>query len=63
MANQARRITSQYPGSCLTCEEPYSAGDEVEWCPGVGCWHPDCDPPRNLATYVKDAASKKKFGH
>lgn len=58
----ATQIIAQYPGTCLTCEEPYAAGDTVNWQRGAGCWHTDCLPPLNLATYVKGHETRRALG-
>lgn len=50
----AFRITVDFSTTCLTCEEPIEPGERAWWVPKVGCWHRDCDPPRNLAAYRKE---------
>lgn len=52
-------ITAKYPGTCLTCEEPFKAGDAVCWETGVGCWHAECAKPKNLAAAKKTVARRK----
>lgn len=60
MSGQAREITAKFPGVCLTCEEAYEVGDTINWVPGVGAWHGDCLPPRNLKAYAKEAAERPR---
>jgi len=50
----ARLITVSFNAPCLTCDARVHAGEQAWWIPQVGCWHEDCKPPRNLATYIKD---------
>lgn len=57
--DEARLIQARYDGACLTCEGSYAIGDKVHWVRAVGCWHEDCDPPRNLATYIRDRDAPK----
>lgn len=54
---KAIRIVANHAAPCLTCEEPIEPGEEASWVRGVGVWHLDCPPPKNLATYVRDAAA------
>lgn len=55
-------ITAQYAGMCLTCEEDYDIGEKVYWEPGVGCWHTDCDVPRNLQAEQRTTAERQRLG-
>lgn len=48
----ARRIG--YDTECLVCEEAIHAGDIVIIEPGIGAWHSDEDPPRNLDLYRRE---------
>lgn len=45
---------------CLTCEEPITEDDKAYVEPGVGAWHEDCDPPRNLALYKRERDTKTR---
>ena len=42
------------PNWCLTRETPIEPGERTEREPGVGVWHADCDPPRNLSLYRRE---------
>ena len=39
---------------CLTCEGDIDPDERVHVEPGVGAWHFDCDPPRNLSLYRRE---------
>lgn len=39
---------------CLTCESIIEAGEPAHHEAGVGSWHSDCDPPRNLSLYRRE---------
>lgn len=48
----ARRLG--YVATCLTCEEIISADERAHREHGVGAWHEDCDPPRNIHIYQRE---------
>jgi hypothetical protein len=47
----------------LTCEAPIDADERVYREHGIGAWHADCDPPRNLSLYrrERDRAPKRQY--
>lgn len=45
---------------CLTCEAPIERGERSHSEPGVGAWHIDCDPPRNLSLYRRERDRKQR---
>lgn len=48
----ARRLG--YAAECLTCETPIEPDERAFLEHGVGAWHEDCDPPRNLHLYRRE---------
>lgn len=62
MAPTISFITAQYPGTCLTCDEEYGAGEKVWWCKGAGCWHEQCDAPRNIKPAKRSPLDAPEFG-
>lgn len=42
------------PTTCLTCEDDIGVGEAVCFEHGVGAWHTDCPPPRNLRLYQRE---------
>ena len=52
-----------YATTCLTCEAPIDADERVYREHGIGAWHADCDPPRNLSLYrrERDRAPKRQY--
>jgi hypothetical protein len=34
--------------------------EQAWWQPDVGLWHADCEEPRNLKTYIREAALRKR---
>lgn len=45
---------------CLTCEEPIEADERAYVEHGVGAWHEDCDPPRNLKAYQRERDARRR---
>ena len=43
-----------YATVCLTCEAPIDPDERAYREHGVGAWHADCDPPRNLHLYRRE---------
>ncbi len=43
-----------YDAVCLTCEAVIDADERAFAEHGVGAWHADCDPPRNLSLYRRE---------
>ncbi len=43
-----------YDALCLTCELPIERSERAHVEHGVGAWHSDCDPPRNLRLYQRE---------
>lgn len=52
-----------YDTLCLTCEEPIAHDERAYVERGVGAWHEDCYPPRNLKLYrrERDAHRRRKL--
>lgn len=51
-------LIAQYPGWCLSCGAAVEIGQSVFWVKSVGTWHRDCDQPRSLAMYQREAEQK-----
>lgn len=51
-----------YETECLTCEDVIHPDERAFVERGVGAWHEDCDPPRNLRLYLRerDARPRRK---
>ena len=45
---------------CLSCEDMIHADERAYVEHGVGAWHEDCDPPRNLRLYQRERDAKRK---
>ena len=37
-----KKMNSQYPGKCKSCNEPYAVGDEIYYSKQLGCFHVSC---------------------
>lgn len=51
-------IVAKYGSWCLSCGASIYVGQKVYWVKGVGAWHEDCDRPRSLTMYEKDAQQR-----
>lgn len=55
MEQVARRTKKLgYVTVCLSCDGPIDANEAAQHEHGVGAWHADCDPPRNLSLYRRE---------
>lgn len=52
-------ITAKFPGTCKKCNNPISAGIQIEWSKGSGAQHVTC--PEQTAQAAKPVSNAPKF--
>lgn len=52
-------LTAEYGGWCLSCGAEVEVGQAVYWVKNAGVWHRDCERPRSLAMYQREADQKR----
>jgi hypothetical protein len=56
-------IQVQFEGQmCASCDEPIRHGSRAWWVRGAAIWHEDCEQPRSLITYLREAKERRKSG-